>query len=120
MKTLRQVLDAQVPQVMEETKNAVDGPKSSKQPTELPDEDPEGSRVANPSSSKHIKSKAMKRRERLRNQASRGGLSIITQHGGQRSTGQLMGKNYHASFRAEKSRLLDQIRIVSAQQDLAN
>ena len=35
MKTLQRVLDAQAPQVMEETKNAVDGPKSSKQPTEL-------------------------------------------------------------------------------------
>ena len=86
MKTLQEVLDAQVPQVSRPAK----------------------------------KSKAMKRRERLRNQVTRGGLSTITQHGVQRSTAQLMGKNYHAKFRAEKSRLLDQIRIVSTQQELAN
>ena len=48
-------IDAATCVVMEETENAVDAPKSSKKPTELPDEDPEGSRVANPSSSKQIK-----------------------------------------------------------------
>ena len=86
MKTLQEVLDAQVPQVSRPAK----------------------------------KSRAMRRRERLRNQVTRGGFSTITQHGVQRSTAQLMGKNYHARFRAEKSRLLDQIRIVSALQALAN
>ena len=66
------------------------------------------------------KSRAMKRRERLRNQVTRGGLSAITQHGVPRSTAQLMGKKGHTRFRAEKGRLLDQIRIVSAQQEVAN
>ena len=86
IKTLQEVLEAQVPQV---------------------------SRPAN-------KSKAIKRRERLRNQVTRGGLSAITQHGVPRSTAQLMGKNGHTRIRVEKSRLLDQIRIVSAQQEVAN
>ena len=40
-------IDAAIDVVMEETKDAVDGPKSSKKPIELPDEDLEGSRVAN-------------------------------------------------------------------------
>ena len=48
-------IDAATDVVMEETKTAVDGPKSSNTHTEFPDEDLEGSRVANPSSSKHIK-----------------------------------------------------------------
>ena len=93
MKTLQQVLDAHVPQVMAETKNAVDGRKSSKHPTESQDQDPVGSGVANPSHSKQIKSKARKRRDRLQKQAARGGLSIITQYGVERSMAQLRGKN---------------------------
>ena len=47
-------IDAATDVVMEETKNAVDGPKSSNTHSELPDEEPEGSRVVNPSSSRHI------------------------------------------------------------------
>ena len=48
-------IDATTSVVMEETANAVDAPQASKKPTELPDEDIEGSRVDNPSSCKQIK-----------------------------------------------------------------
>ena len=120
METLQHVLDEHVHHVMAETMNAVDGLKSSKHPIESHDHDPVGSGVANPSTRTHIKSKARKRRGRLQKQAARGGLSIITQFGVERSMAQLRGKNYQKRLRQEQGRLLDQIRIVSAQEALAN
>ena len=120
IKSFQHVLDEHVPHVMAETMNAVDGLKSSKHPTESQDHDPVGSGVANPSTRKQIKSKARKRRDRLQKQAARGGLSIITQFGVERSMAQLGGKDYQKRLRQEQGRLLDQIRIVSAQEALAN
>ena len=64
-------------------------------------------------------SKSSKRRQRLRDQESRGEFCPTTKYSVCRSVAQSMGRIKYRRFLAQQRRLLEQINIVSAQQRLA-
>ena len=97
METLQGVLDSQLPQVLQPAQQSK-------------------AKVSQPAQ----QSKSSKRRQRIRAQEARGERGPTTQYGVARSLASSMGKVKYKRFLAQRRRLIEQISIVSAQQELAN
>ena len=97
METLQGVLDSQLRQVLQPAQQSM-------------------AKVSQPAQ----QSKSSKRRQRIRAQEARGELGPTTQFGVCRSLASSMGKVKYKRFLAQRRRLIEQVCIVSAQQELAN